>query len=155
LPPALLPARRDQSLDAVGSRNPCKSTLAHDAVTAAVSHKLHSIICVGAGLIQFDHGSHSRLAADLTLDKVLFSPWFLRVLSRTHFKQQIQYYLTTRSRYSGDTFSRGCFHSKRLVQCTNSPIQLHPTKNQFYHVLPKKIYACLIITYISSPIILV
>jgi len=30
-----------------------KSTLAHDAVNAVVSHKHHSIIRVGAGLIQF------------------------------------------------------------------------------------------------------
>ena len=34
------------------SRNPSKSTLAHDSVAAAVSHKHHSIIRVGAGLIQ-------------------------------------------------------------------------------------------------------
>jgi len=36
-------------------------------------HKHHLIIRVGAGLIQFVYGSHSRLAADLTLDKNLFS----------------------------------------------------------------------------------
>jgi len=76
LPPALLPARRNESPDAVRSKNPSKSTLAHDEVAAAVSHKHHSIIRVGAGLIQFVYGSHSRLAADLTLDKVLFSPWY-------------------------------------------------------------------------------
>jgi len=35
--------------------------------------KHHLIIRVGAGLIQFVYGSHSRLAADLTLDKNLFS----------------------------------------------------------------------------------
>ena len=39
-------------------KNPCKSTLA----AAAVSHKHHSIIRVGAGLILFVCGSHSRLA---------------------------------------------------------------------------------------------
>ena len=52
LPPALLPARQNQSPDAVRSRNPSKSTLAHDAVAAAtaVSQKHHSIIHVGAGL---------------------------------------------------------------------------------------------------------
>jgi len=60
--------------DAVRSRNPSKSTLTHDAVAAAVSHKHHSIIRVGAGLIQFVYKSHSRLATELTLDK-LFSPW--------------------------------------------------------------------------------
>jgi len=60
LPPALLPSRRNQSPDAVRSRNPPKSTLAHDAGAAAVSHKHHSIIRVGAGLIQFVYGSHSK-----------------------------------------------------------------------------------------------
>jgi len=78
--PALLPARRNQSPDAVCSRNLSKFTLAHDAVAAAVSHKHHSIIRVGAGLIQFIYGSHSRLAADLTLDKILFSPWCSRAI---------------------------------------------------------------------------
>ena len=77
-PPVLLLSRPNQSPVAVRSRNPSKSTLAHDAVTAVVSHKLHSIIRVGAGLIQFVYGSHSRLAVDLILHKVLFSPWFSR-----------------------------------------------------------------------------
>jgi len=40
-------------------------------VAAVVLHKHHLIIRVGAGLIQFVYGSHSRLAADLTLDKNL------------------------------------------------------------------------------------
>jgi len=48
LPPALLLARQNQSPDAVRSRNLSKSTLAHDAVAAAVSHKHHLIIRVGA-----------------------------------------------------------------------------------------------------------
>jgi len=52
LPPSLLLCRRNQSPDAVRSKNPSKSTLAHAAVAAAVSHKHHSIICVSAGLIQ-------------------------------------------------------------------------------------------------------
>jgi len=60
LPPALLLSRRNQSPDAVRSRNPSKSTLAHDAVAAAVSHKHHSIIRVDAGLIQFVYGSNSQ-----------------------------------------------------------------------------------------------
>jgi len=59
-------------------RNPIKSTLAHDAVAAVVLHKHHSIIRVGAGLIQFVYGSHSRLTADLNLDKNLFPLPFLR-----------------------------------------------------------------------------
>ena len=41
-------------------------------------HKHHLIIRVGAGLIQFVYGSNSRLAADLTLDKNLFSLPFSR-----------------------------------------------------------------------------
>ena len=58
MPPTLLPARRNHSPDAVRSRNLSKSPLAHDAVAAAVLHKHHSIIRVGAGLIQFVHGLH-------------------------------------------------------------------------------------------------
>ena len=73
--PVLL-SRPNPSPDALRSRNPSKSTLAHDAVAAAVSHKHYSIICVGAGLIQFVYGSHSHLAADHILNKVLVSPWF-------------------------------------------------------------------------------
>ena len=60
LPPALLLTRQNQSPDAVRSRNLSKSTLAHDAVAAAVSHKHHLIIRVGAGLIRFVYGSHSK-----------------------------------------------------------------------------------------------
>jgi len=54
-------ARTPPSPDAVRLRNPSKSTLAHDAVATAVLHKHHSIICVGAGLIQFVYESHSPL----------------------------------------------------------------------------------------------
>jgi len=75
-PPSFWPVVRHVRL-----RNPIKSTLAHDAVAAAVLHKHHLIIRVGAGLIQFVYGSHSRLAADLTLDKNLFSLPFPRVFS--------------------------------------------------------------------------
>ena len=62
-------------------RNPIKSTIAHDAVAAVVLHKHHLIIRVGAGLIQFVYGSHSRFAADLTLDKNLFFLPFSRAES--------------------------------------------------------------------------
>jgi len=65
--------------DAVCSRNPSKFTLAHDAVAAAVSHKHHSIICVGAGLIQFVYGSHSRLDTELTHHRNIYSPFFARL----------------------------------------------------------------------------
>jgi len=67
-PPSCWPVARHFRL-----RNPIKSTLAHYAVAAVVLHKHHLIIRVGAGLIQFVCGSHSRLAADLTLDKNQFS----------------------------------------------------------------------------------
>jgi len=60
LPPALLLSRRNQSPDTLRSRNLSKSAPAHDAVAAAVSHKHHSIIRVGAGLIQFVYGLHSK-----------------------------------------------------------------------------------------------
>jgi len=76
LPPTLPLSRVNQSPDAVRSRNTSKSTLAHDAVAAAVSHKHHSIVRVGAGLIQFVYGSHSRLAADLILQMILFPLFF-------------------------------------------------------------------------------
>jgi len=42
-------------------------------------HEHHLIIRVGADLIQFVYGSHSRMVADLTLDKNLFLLPFSRV----------------------------------------------------------------------------
>jgi len=83
-PRALLPARRNQSPDAVRSRNPSKSTLVHDAIAAAVLHKHHLIIRVGAGLIQVVYRSHSRLATEATRNKNPFSPFFARVFSLLH-----------------------------------------------------------------------
>ena len=56
------PAGSNPSPDAVRFKNPSKSTLAHDAVAAAVLHKHHPIIIVGAGLIQFVYGLRSHLA---------------------------------------------------------------------------------------------
>jgi len=75
LPPLLL-SRLNPSPDAVRSRNPSKSTLPHDVVAAAVLHKHHSIIRVGAGLIQFVHGSHSHFAAGVTSSRILFWLFF-------------------------------------------------------------------------------
>jgi len=52
-------------------------------------HKHHLIIRVGAGLIQFVYGSHSRMAADLTLDKNLFSlpfSWAFQLANRIQSK---------------------------------------------------------------------
>jgi len=71
-PPCLL-SRQNQSTNAVRSRNPSKSTLAHDVVTDALLHKYHWIIHAGAGLIQFVYGSHSRLAACSLHQKIYFS----------------------------------------------------------------------------------
>jgi len=56
------PPADNPSPDAARFKNPSKSTLAHDAVAAAVLHKHHPIIPVGAGLIQFVYGSRSLLA---------------------------------------------------------------------------------------------
>jgi len=61
LPPLLL-SRLNPLPDVVRTRNPSKSTLAHDAVAAAVLHKYYSIIRVTVGLIQFVYGSHSHFA---------------------------------------------------------------------------------------------
>ena len=66
--------------DAVRSRNPSKSTLAHDAVATAVLLKHHLIIRVGAGLIQFVYRSHLRLTTETTRNRNAFSPFFARVL---------------------------------------------------------------------------
>ena len=65
--------------DVVRSRNPSKSTLAHDAVATAVLHKHHPIIRVGAGLIQFVFSSHLRLVTEATRNRNAFSPFFPRV----------------------------------------------------------------------------
>jgi len=83
-PPALLPLREPAALQLARSQtcslwNSSKSTLAHDAVAAVVLHKHHLTIRVGAGLIQFVYGLHSRMAADLTLYKNLFLQPFSRV----------------------------------------------------------------------------
>ena len=61
-PPAARPPAGNPLPDAVRFKNPSKSTLAHDAVTAAVLYKHHLIIRVGAALIQFVHGSRSHFA---------------------------------------------------------------------------------------------
>ena len=87
-PPSCWPVARHVRL-----RNPIRSTLAHDAVAAVVLHKHHLIIRVGAGLIQFVYGSHSRLAADLTLDKNLFPLPFSRAFyynTQTHTQTHTQ-----------------------------------------------------------------
>jgi len=60
--------------------NPSKSTLDHDAVAAAVSHKYNLIIPVGAGLLKFVHGSHSNRGNEGSLhEKFYFRHLFARV----------------------------------------------------------------------------
>ena len=95
LPPLLL-SRPNPSPDAVCSRNPSKCTLAHDAVATAVSHKHHSIIRVGTGLMQFVYGSHSRLALELILHKILFPPFFSRASVITLCKAEILMFFACR-----------------------------------------------------------
>jgi len=73
LPPALLLTIRQLTLF---TKNPSKSTLAHNTVAAAVLHKHHPIIRVGAGLVQFVYGSHSRWATGVTSSKILSPPSF-------------------------------------------------------------------------------
>jgi len=73
--PVLL-SRRIRSPDAVCSRNPSNSALGHDAIAAAVSHKHHSIICVGAGLVEFVFGSHSKRAPVHPSQRSIFTIFF-------------------------------------------------------------------------------
>ena len=83
-PPAFLPSScRPPAGNPLQARfkNPSKSTLAHDAVAAAVFHKHQLIIRVGAGLIQFVYGSRSHLAnRGYQSQKCVFAI-FVRVLS--------------------------------------------------------------------------
>ena len=76
--PTARPLAGNPLRDAVRSRNPSKSTLAHDAIATAVLHKHHPIIRVGAGLIQLVYRSHLRLATEATRNKNAFSPFFAR-----------------------------------------------------------------------------
>jgi len=72
--PTASPIAGNPLRDAVRSRNPSKSTLAHDAVATAVLHKHHLIICVGVGHIQFVYGSHIYFATEVTRNRNAFSP---------------------------------------------------------------------------------
>ena len=80
--PTTRPLAGNPLRDAVRSRNPSKSTPAHDAVATAVLHKHHPIIRVGACLIQFVYRSHLRLATEVTRNRNAFSPFFARVSGR-------------------------------------------------------------------------
>jgi len=78
-PPYRPPSSSNPLCGVVRSRNPFKSTLAHDAVATAALHKHHPIIRVGAGLMQFVYRSHLRLATEATRNRNAFSPFFARV----------------------------------------------------------------------------
>jgi len=80
LRPTARPLAGNPLRDVVRSRNPTKSTLAHDAVATAVLHKHHPIIRVGAGLIQFVYRSHLRLATEATRNRNVFSPFSARAI---------------------------------------------------------------------------
>jgi len=84
-PPAARPAASPPAGDPARFKNPSKSTLAHDAVAAAVLHKHHLIIRIGAGLIQFVYGSHSRLTTGVT-HKFYFRHFFARVSPKGYFR---------------------------------------------------------------------
>jgi len=73
---SLLLSQLNPSPDAVRSRNLSKSMLTHDKVAAAVLHKHHSILRVGAGFIQFVEGSHSHFTTGVTSSRILFWPFF-------------------------------------------------------------------------------
>jgi len=83
LPPTVLLSRRKLSPDAVRSRNLSKSRLAHDAVAAEVSHKHHSIIRVGAGLIQFVYGLTSKRGHGAHPSRKSIFATFLRKFPKT------------------------------------------------------------------------
>jgi len=78
--PTARPLAGNPFRDVARSRNPSKSTLAHDAVATAVLYKHHPIIRGGAGLIQFVYRSYLRLATEATRNRNAFSPFFARVL---------------------------------------------------------------------------
>jgi len=62
-------------------KEPSKSTLAHDAVAVALSHKHHLIIHVGTGPIQLIYCSPLQLAAGRYSETILFSTIFWREFS--------------------------------------------------------------------------
>ena len=98
----------------------------HDAVAAVVLHKHHLIIRVGAGLIQFVYGSHLCLAADLTLDKNLFSLPFSRdFLSHGCRKIPGLWIIHMDSCGSG--------HPRGFMKCLSTPCLLHNLTTQEGH----------------------
>ena len=111
------------SPDAVRSRHPSNSTLAHDAVAAEVLYKHHSIICVGEGLLRFVHGAHSRLATEATRNRNPYSPFLARV-------------------FTGPTW-QGNAQSRRQYLIGNDPSALLSTSKGPMCLLPHNSNACL------------
>jgi len=74
--PPKRPRRCSAAAEQCPLKNRPKSTPAHGSVAAAVSHKHHSIIRVGAGLIQFVHGRTCGSAAKVIPKEFLFPPFF-------------------------------------------------------------------------------
>jgi len=72
------------SPDAFRSRILSKSTLSHDAVAAAVSHKHHSSVRVGAGLIQFVYVSHCAWPRTSPSQSSSFAKVFAGFLSKSN-----------------------------------------------------------------------
>jgi len=74
-----------------------------------VLDKHHSSIHVGAGLIQFVYGSHSRWAADLIPNTVTFSSWFSRaffwLVPKKESKKERKTYTRNRGKKSADYIS--------------------------------------------------
>jgi len=103
LPPSCCPPAGNLLIDAVRFKNPFRSTLAHDAVAAAVLHKHHPIIRVGAGLIQFVYGSRSQFAnGDYPSQKCIFAifVWvhiyiYIHTHTHTHIHAYIYIYIRT------------------------------------------------------------
>ena len=77
-------------------------------------HKHHLIIRVGLGLIQFVYGSHSRMAADLTLDKNL-------LLSQSNAVQPPKNDATTFCRTSPPAYDLDCVGLRQKVVASTSP----------------------------------
>jgi len=68
-------SRQGSAAETMSAQTRPKFTPAHDSVAAAVSHKHHSIIRVGAGLIQFVHSRTCSSAANVIPNKFLFQPF--------------------------------------------------------------------------------
>jgi len=67
--------RQGSAAETISAQTRPKFTPAHDSVAAAVSHKHHSIIRVGAGLLQFVHAFTCTSIAEAIPIKNLFRPF--------------------------------------------------------------------------------